>query len=123
MPLPHVNPPPLETNFVWNHSFAALGGDFHIPLQPTALPAPYWVGQSPQVAEQLGIGAAALQSDDWLQALSGNRPLAGSQSLSSVYSGHQFGVWAGQLGDGRAILLGETNGLEIQLKGAGLTQF
>ena len=123
MPLPHVNPPPLETNLVWNHSFAALGGDFHIPLQPTALPAPYWVGQSPQVAEQLGIGAAALQSDDWLQALSGNRPLAGSQSLSSVYSGHQFGVWAGQLGDGRAILLGEANGLEIQLKGAGLTPF
>ncbi len=43
--------------------------------------------------------------------------------LSSVYSGHQFGVWAGQLGDGRAILLGETGGLEIQLKGAGLTPF
>jgi uncharacterized protein YdiU (UPF0061 family) len=55
--------------------------------------------------------------------LSGNAQLPGSRLLSSVYSGHQFGVWAGQLGDGRAILLGEANGQEWQLKGAGLTPF
>ncbi len=58
-----------------------------------------------------------------MQALTGNRPLAGGQSLASVYSGHQFGQWAGQLGDGRAILLGETPGWEVQLKGAGQTPF
>jgi hypothetical protein len=46
----------------------------------------------------------------------------GSKPLATVYSGHQFGVWAGQLGDGRAILLGETEqGFEVQLKGAGRT--
>ena len=123
MTLTVLDTPALDTGLVWNHSFAALGEDFFVPLQPTALPEPYWVGRSPEVAEQLGIGAAALQSDDWLQALSGNRPLVGGKSLASVYSGHQFGVWAGQLGDGRAILLGEANGLEIQLKGAGLTPF
>ena len=123
MTFPPLNSPALDTGLVWNHSFAALGEDFFAPLQPTPLPAPYWVGRSPEVAKQLGIGAAALQSDDWLQALTGNRPLAGGNSLASVYSGHQFGVWAGQLGDGRAILLGEANGLEIQLKGAGLTPF
>jgi uncharacterized protein YdiU (UPF0061 family) len=123
MTFPTVNSLAVETPLTWNHSFAALGEDFFVPLQPTPLPAPYWVGRSPQVADQLGIGASALQSDDWLQALTGNRPLAGSKSLASVYSGHQFGQWAGQLGDGRAILLGETNGLEIQLKGAGLTPF
>ena len=52
---------------------------------------------------------------------------ANSQPLSAVYSGHQFGVWAGQLGDGRAILIGELNGsagpMELQLKGAGLTPY
>ena len=116
-------PPPLDTGLVWNHSFAALGEDFYAPQQPTPLSDPYWVGRSPEVAAQLGLDATALGSDDWLQALSGNRPLAGGKSLASVYSGHQFGVWAGQLGDGRVILLGEANGLEIQLKGAGLTPF
>jgi uncharacterized protein YdiU (UPF0061 family) len=59
--------------------------------------------------------------------LSGNRVAARSQPLSAVYSGHQFGVWAGQLGDGRAILIGELNGpagpMELQLKGAGLTPY
>jgi uncharacterized protein YdiU (UPF0061 family) len=65
-----------------------------------------------------------MQTEDLLEAFSGNRPLQGGQSLASVYSGHQFGVWAGQLGDGRALLLGETEtGLEIQLKGAGLTPY
>ena len=116
-------PSPLDTGLVWNHSFAALGEDFYEPLQPSPLSDPYWVGRSPEVAAQLGLDATALWSDDWLQALSGNRPLLGAKSLASVYSGHQFGVWAGQLGDGRAILLGEANGLEIQLKGAGLTPF
>ena len=48
----------------------------------------------------------------------------GSKPLATVYSGHQFGVWAGQLGDGRAILLGETaQGFEVQLKGAGRTPY
>ena len=62
--------------------------------------------------------------DDALQAFSGNALLPGSRPLASVYSGHQFGAWAGQLGDGRALLLGETaQGQEIQLKGSGLTPY
>ena len=52
-----------------------------------------------------------------LAVLSGNLFLNGTQPLASVYSGYQFGRWAGQLGDGRAMLLGEVNGLEVQLKG------
>ncbi|CAN5732573.1 YdiU family protein [soil metagenome] len=56
--------------------------------------------------------------------MSGNLQLEGTEPLASVYSGHQFGVWAGQLGDGRAILLGETSaGFEVQLKGSGLTPY
>jgi len=69
------------------------------------------------------LDTAYLNHPDVLQALTGNRLLAGSAPLASVYSGHQFGQWAGQLGDGRAILLGELHGLEVQLKGAGLTPF
>ncbi len=123
MKCPLSVPTELDTGLAWNHSFSGLGEAFSVPLQPTPLPAPYWVGRSPGVAELLGIDGIALQSDGWLEALSGNRPLAGGKSLASVYSGHQFGVWAGQLGDGRAILLGETNGFELQLKGAGPTPF
>jgi uncharacterized protein YdiU (UPF0061 family) len=114
----------LDLSLNWDHSFAALGDVFYTPLAPTPLPAPYWVGRSNAVAHELGLSADQLSSDALLQALSGNRPIAGTRPLASVYSGHQFGVWAGQLGDGRAILLGQTaTGLEVQLKGAGLTPY
>ena len=107
----------------WSNPFFDLGKEFCVPLQPTALPAPYWVGRSAQAARELGLAPDGLESVEMLHALSGNRPIAGTRSFASVYSGHQFGVWAGQLGDGRAILLGETAGQEVQLKGAGLTPF
>jgi serine/tyrosine/threonine adenylyltransferase len=113
----------------WHNSFAALPDDFFTHLKTTPLPAPYWVGRNPALASALGLDAW-LPSDEALQALTGNAPetlLPGSQPLASVYSGHQFGQWAGQLGDGRAILLGELStpmGLqEIQLKGAGRTPY
>ena len=108
----------------WNHGFAALGPDFFTELRPTPLPSPHWVGTSSDVAKLLGLDESWLRSDEALQAFTGNALLPGSRPLASVYSGHQFGVWAGQLGDGRAILLGETEGgLEIQLKGAGRTPY
>ncbi len=111
----------------WTHRFADLGPDFHTELQPTPLPDPHWVGQSHAVARDLGLGDAWMQSIEALQAFTGNAMLPGMRPLASVYSGHQFGHWAGQLGDGRAILLGELPGpsgpLEVQLKGAGLTPY
>ena len=114
----------LDLGLDWHNSFATLGDAFFTSLAPTPLPAPYWVGRSKTVAHELGLSADHLSSDAMLQALSGNRPIAGTRPLASVYSGHQFGVWAGQLGDGRAILLGQTaTGLEVQLKGAGLTPY
>jgi serine/tyrosine/threonine adenylyltransferase len=108
---------------IWNNTFHQLGGDFFTPLAPHPLSAPYWVGSSDNVASLLGLAGHPWQTQGLLQALSGNQPISGSQPLASVYSGHQFGHWAGQLGDGRAILLGETNGMEIQLKGSGLTPY
>ena len=114
----------LDLGLTWRNSFAQLGAPFFTELTPQPLPSPYWVGRSPRVAQEIGLAAGWLESDDLLQVLSGNTKLVGSQSLASVYSGHQFGVWAGQLGDGRALLLGETGaGLELQLKGAGLTPY
>ena len=113
----------LDVGLHWHNSFAHLGNDFFTSLAPHPLPAPYWVGRSPSVARTLGLDPDWLNSDELLGVLTGNLPLRGTQPLASVYSGHQFGHWAGQLGDGRAILLGETGGLEVQLKGAGLTPY
>ena len=108
----------------WQQGFAALGSDFFTALRPTPLPDPHWVATSADVASLLGLDADWMASDEALQALTGNTLLPGSQPLATVYSGHQFGVWAGQLGDGRAILLGETDkGFEVQLKGAGRTPY
>ena len=119
---------PLDTSDLkWRHSFAALGPDFHTELSPRPLPAPYWVGRNRALARELGLHDNWLESADTLAALSGNQPLRDSRPLASVYSGHQFGVWAGQLGDGRALLLGELQTpigpQEIQLKGAGSTPY
>jgi uncharacterized protein YdiU (UPF0061 family) len=123
MPISSLLDDPLDVGLSWVNRFATLGDDFYAALSPTPLPAPYWVGRSTSAAQAWGLDPQWLQSDDALQAFTGNRPLAGGHSLASVYSGHQFGQWAGQLGDGRAILLGETPGWEVQLKGAGLTPF
>ena len=94
---------------------------------PTPLPAPYFVAASSRAAALVGLDAQALANEDFVAVFTGNRVPARSQPLSAVYSGHQFGVWAGQLGDGRAILLGDLptpNGpMELQLKGAGLTPY
>ena len=109
------------------NGFARLGTDFYSEVQPRPLPTPYWVGRSRALARELGLHEQWLESAEALAALTGNQLLAGSKPLASVYSGHQFGVWAGQLGDGRAILLGElqtpSGPQEIQLKGAGSTPY
>jgi uncharacterized protein YdiU (UPF0061 family) len=110
-----------------SNSFAALPPAFYTRLMPTPLPAPYFVVASARAAALVGLDPALLATDEFIELLTGNKIAARSQPLSAVYSGHQFGVWAGQLGDGRAILIGELNGpagpMELQLKGAGLTPY
>lgn len=114
----------VDLGLQWAPGFADLGPGFLTRLRPTPLGAPpYWVGASEAAARLLAL-PAGWRNDDALQAFTGNTLLAGSQPYATVYSGHQFGVWAGQLGDGRAIMLGETDtGFEIQLKGSGLTPY
>ncbi len=125
MPCPTPHPDgELDLGLQWNNSFARLGEAFFTPLPAQPLPSPYWIGRSHSVARELGLEASWLESGEMLQAACGNRPILGTQPLASVYSGHQFGQWAGQLGDGRALLLGETaSGWELQLKGSGFTPY
>ena len=91
------------------------------------MPAPYFVAGSSRAAALVGLDPATLAQDDFVAAFTGNAVPEGAQPLAAVYSGHQFGVWAGQLGDGRAILLGDLPGpegrMELQLKGAGKTPY
>jgi len=113
-----------DLGLAWRNDFSKLGPAFHTRLEPTPLPSPYWVGRSLAVVRQLGLDLSGFESAGALEAFTGNVHIPGTEPLASVYSGHQFGVWAGQLGDGRAILLGETAaGLEVQLKGSGLTPY
>ena len=142
LPLPRAREAPLDKlrpmNAVlnlpaavptWSNRFRALGSSFFTDLPPQTLPEPHWVATSPDCAALLGLPADWAQRDDWnaLQVFSGNAAWEGMQPLASVYSGHQFGVWAGQLGDGRALWLCEMNTpngpMELQLKGAGLTPY
>lgn len=97
-------------------------------VDPTPVAAPSVVAVSTDVASDLGLSEQDLASDEFLQVFSGNQKLEGMQPYAMCYGGHQFGHWAGQLGDGRAINLGEVltaNGehLAIQLKGSGITPY
>src|SRR5574337_1413573 len=89
----------LDLGLHWRNSFARLGADFYTALPPRPLPNPYWVARSDGAAHELGLPRTWAEASEALAAFSGNRSIAGTRPLASVYSGHQFGVWAGQLGD------------------------
>jgi uncharacterized protein YdiU (UPF0061 family) len=114
---------PESRNFV-----RQVPGALWSAVQPTPVAAPCLVAWSAEVAELLDLGPQEMASRQMLAALSGNGLLPGMQPYATRYGGHQFGHWAGQLGDGRAIVLGEAvNGdgerHELQLKGAGPTPY
>lgn len=111
----------------WPNRFASLGPSFFTELPAQGLPDPHWVATSPACAAELGWADDWHLAPDALQVFAGNATWPGMRPLASVYSGHQFGVWAGQLGDGRALCLGEVDTpdgpRELQLKGAGATPY
>jgi uncharacterized protein YdiU (UPF0061 family) len=97
-------------------------------VAPTPVREPRTLAVSSEVAELLGFDPDFLAGEDFAQVFSGNRLLPGMEPTSACYGGHQFGNWAGQLGDGRAITLGELVNArgehwELQLKGAGPTPY
>ena len=110
-----------------NHS-RQVHGAFWSRVTPARVAAPSLLLHSPEVAAMLGLSDAQMRSPEMLAALSGNGLLPGMETYATAYAGHQFGNWAGQLGDGRAILLGEAvapsgEHFELQLKGAGPTPY
>ena len=97
-------------------------------VTPTTVKAPKLVSLALEVAEDLGLSEADTASDDFVNTFVGNELLEGMQPYAMCYGGHQFGNWAGQLGDGRAINLGETVNavgeyFSLQLKGSGATPY
>ena len=120
-------PTPAPLELPWQQADAHLGSWLNTPCLPTPLPAAHWVAHNDTLRQALGLPTDFWQHPQALEALSGNLVLVGSAPHASVYSGHQFGVWAGQLGDGRALSLGQLQtpmGVQdIQLKGAGPTPY
>jgi uncharacterized protein YdiU (UPF0061 family) len=108
-------------------------GACYSQVAPTPVAAPRLLAYSREVAALIGLPPGACESQEFAEAFAGNRVLTGMQPYAACYGGHQFGNWAGQLGDGRAITLGEVSGparagerarsWELQLKGAGPTPY
>ena len=97
-------------------------------VEPTPVAAPRVIAHSEEVAQAIGFSPDDVRAPWFADVFGGNALMPGMQPYAACYGGHQFGNWAGQLGDGRAITLGELIGAdgrrhELQLKGAGLTPY
>jgi uncharacterized protein YdiU (UPF0061 family) len=114
--------------FAFDNSYARLPARFFARVTPTPVAAPKRIQLNEALAADLGLDAEMLSSPQGLAFLSGNALPKGSEPIAMAYAGHQFGQFVPQLGDGRAILLGEVVGrdggrYDIQLKGSGRTPF
>ena len=114
--------------FRFDNTYARLPERFYARVSPTRVVEPRIVKVNLALADALGADGAALESSQGAQVLAGNAIPEGAEPIALAYAGHQFGSFVQQLGDGRAILLGEVVGKDgarrdIQLKGAGRTPF
>ena len=112
----------------FDNSYARLPGAFYERVTPTKVASPELIRLNDALAQRLRIDPAYLRSKEGIAVLAGNAIAAGSEPIAQAYAGHQFGNFVPQLGDGRAVLLGEVLGrdgrrYDIQLKGAGPTRF
>src|SRR5512143_228 len=117
--------PTLES-LTFDNGFARLPEAHYSRVCPTPVPDPYLVCYSPEALALLDLDEREMTRPELIQTLAGNQLLPGMDALAALYAGHQFGHYVPQLGDGRAILLGEVKnaagqGWEVQLKGAGRT--
>ena len=118
----------MTFQFPFDNSYARLPERFYARVAPAVAPEPRLIKVNGPLAAELGLDAAWLASPEGVEVLSGQRVAAGSDPIALAYAGHQFGGFSPQLGDGRAILLGEVidrhgRRRDIQLKGAGRTRF
>ncbi len=110
----------------FDNRYARLGDKFSVPLMPDPLPDPELVIVNKDALEEIGLDN--ISNQDLIEFFSGNRIPAGSEPLAMVYSGHQFGGYSPQLGDGRGLLIGQVISksgslVDLHLKGAGKTPF
>lgn len=117
----------IETGWNLDNSYARLPKSFFTRQIPVAVCSPKLIILNYPLATSLGVSAQALQSNDGVAVLAGNRILEGALPIAQAYAGHQFGHFT-MLGDGRAVLLGEQitplgQRLDIQLKGSGKTPY
>jgi uncharacterized protein YdiU (UPF0061 family) len=116
------------THFPFDNSYTALPERFFARVRPAPASAPRLIKINRPLAAQLGLDADWLASDDGVRVLAGQTVPDRADPIATAYAGHQFGHFVPQLGDGRAILLGEVvdrdgGRRDIQLKGAGRTPF
>jgi serine/tyrosine/threonine adenylyltransferase len=114
--------------FGFENTYARLPERFYARLDPTPVAAPRLIRLNVELARNLGLDPDMLASERGVEILAGNHVAEGSEPLAQAYAGHQFGSFVPQLGDGRAILLGEVTArdgvrYDIQLKGSGPTPF
>ncbi len=114
--------------FAFDNSYARLPDRFYWRLDPVPVARPALVKLNAALAGELGLDTEALRSPEGVAVLAGNLVPEGAEPLAMAYAGHQFGSFVPQLGDGRAILLGEVvdqqgERFDIQLKGSGRTPF
>ncbi|MEK6216131.1 MAG: protein adenylyltransferase SelO family protein, partial [Boseongicola sp.] len=112
----------------FDNSYARLPERFYTKMAPTPVAEPGLMALNEPLASRLGLDTDMLASVDGVRALAGNSIPGGADPLAQVYAGHQFGGWSPQLGDGRAILLGEVVApdgarFDLQLKGSGPTPY
>ncbi len=115
-------------NIPFDNTFARLPERFFVRMNPVPVAAPKMIKLNAALAQQLGLDLHELSSPDGLHMFAGNRVPQNSEPVAMAYAGHQFGSWVPQLGDGRAILLGEVidqhgTRYDVQLKGSGRTPF
>ena len=115
------------TSFPFDNTYAAQMKDFCVPAKAAVFPSPSLMALNAPLAEELGLDSGQLQEEAHL-IFSGQLLPEGAEPIAQAYAGHQFGGFAAQLGDGRAMMLGELidkNGVrrDIQLKGSGPTPF
>lgn len=120
--------PDAATFLPFENSYARLPERFYARLAPTQVRAPRLVKLNEALAQELGFDPAYLASPEGVEILAGNRVPGGAEPIAMAYAGHQFGGFSPQLGDGRAILLGEVidrtgNRRDVQLKGSGPTPY
>jgi len=118
----------MTVHFPFQNSYAALPGNFFARVAPTPVATPRLIKLNRPLAEELGLDPAELETPEGAAILAGKTVPEGAEPIAMAYAGHQFGHFVPQLGDGRAILLGEVvdrNGVrrDIQLKGSGPTPF